>query len=113
MLYSWTLIIAGGLAAVYFLPGLESIGPWLAATGYIIAFGVTMAWRFESGRWRSIRLLDNERRQAAQVAPLGPAPPATDPEASVRDLAEEFQGISEPEEQPQLPLITTTKTRSP
>jgi hypothetical protein len=42
-----------------------------------------MCWRFESGHWRSIRLLD----EAAQVAPIGPGAPAGEGDASIRDLA--------------------------
>jgi hypothetical protein len=41
-------------------PQLESLGPWLGAAAYIIVYGITMAWRFESGRWRSIRLLRDD-----------------------------------------------------
>ena len=43
-------------------PELESVGPWIAAALYIIVLGLTMARRFEKGRWRSIRLVDPERR---------------------------------------------------
>ena len=46
-----------------------------------------MAWRFESGRWRSIRLLDTAEQEAARATPPGPAPPATDPDAAARDRA--------------------------
>jgi hypothetical protein len=54
---------------------------------YIIAFGLTMAWRFESGRWRSIDLLGDEEKEASLVAPVTPGPPPTVPDAAVRDLA--------------------------
>lgn len=54
---SWTLIIGGGMLAVRYFPQLESVGPWLGATAYIIVFGGLVAWRFEVGRWRSIDLL--------------------------------------------------------
>ena len=61
MIYSWTLIVGLGWAIIALWPGLESIGPWIAASIFIIAFGVTMMWRFESGRWRSINLIDRSR----------------------------------------------------
>jgi MATE family multidrug resistance protein len=59
MLYSWTFIVGFGWLIIVLWPSLQSIGPWIAASFFIIAFGLTMAWRFESGRWRSINLLDH------------------------------------------------------
>ena len=56
IVYSWLFIVAGGWAIAVLWPGLLSVGPWIAASVYVIAFGLTMWWRFESGRWRSIRL---------------------------------------------------------
>ncbi len=97
MIYSWLFIVGAGYALVVFAPGLESIGPWIGAASFIIAIGVTMAWRFESGRWRSIKLLHDETDEAAlietsaaDVAPIGPAPPAGSAEGSIRDIAEEI-----------------------
>jgi MATE family multidrug resistance protein len=100
MLYSWTLIIGLGWLLVRFAPGLESLGPWIGSAVYIIMVGITLAWRFERGHWRSIRLLesaagaepgvDSLRRAAAQLAPIGPAPPGADGEAPARDEAEEI-----------------------
>ena len=54
---SWSIIVGGGFAAVSLLPQLESLGPWIAASIYVIVMGATMAWRFESGAWRKIDLL--------------------------------------------------------
>jgi len=64
ILYSWAFIVAGGWSAAVLWPQLGSVGPWVAAAAYVIIFGLTMWWRFEAGRWRSIRLL-----------PGGPQPP--------------------------------------
>jgi MATE family multidrug resistance protein len=90
ILYSWLFIIGGGWAIIHWLPQWESIGPWVAASAYIIIFGVTMAVRFESGKWRSIKLLETaEERDAARIAPLGPAPPAAEGAATTRDIVEE------------------------
>lgn len=79
--YSWTFIVGGGWVFVQYMPQLESVGPWIGAGAYIIVLGVTMAWRFEAGRWRSISLLDHDdddrrppRRPAGQ--------PLTTPEAA-------------------------------
>ncbi len=57
ILYSWGFIVAGGWSAAVLWPQLGSVGPWVAAAAYVIIFGLTMWWRFEAGRWRSIRLL--------------------------------------------------------
>ena len=69
---------------------LESIGPWIAAWVYILFFGMTMGWRFESGRWRSLDLLQSPQREAARLAPLGPGLPKSEPGAAVRDIAQEM-----------------------
>jgi MATE family multidrug resistance protein len=66
---SWAMVLGGGVLAVWLLPGLGSVGPWAAASAYVVAQGVVMAWRFESGAWRKIDLL---KRQAGP----GLAPPA-------------------------------------
>lgn len=57
-IYSWVLIVGGGWLAVTFFPGWGSIGPWIAASAYVILIGITMAIRFERGGWRSIDLLE-------------------------------------------------------
>lgn len=67
--YSWTFIVAGGWSVAVLWPQIESVGPWLAAATYIVLYGVTMAWRFESGRWRSIRLLTEHRSPEVDRAP--------------------------------------------
>ena len=70
MLLSWTLNVGGGVAAIVLLPQLGSVGPWLAASFYVIVLGLAMAWRFESGAWRKIDLL-------GRAAPVGGPPPPT------------------------------------
>ncbi len=57
IVYSWVFIVAGGWSIAILWPGLESVGPWIAAAFYLLVFGATMWWRFESGRWRKIKLL--------------------------------------------------------
>jgi len=89
MIYSWGFIVGGGWIMIERFTWLESVGPWITASIYIIVFGLTMAWRFESGRWRSIKLLAEPARDAALVAPIGPGPPPTTADAAVRDLAED------------------------
>ncbi len=95
ILLSWSLIVGGGAMMMRIAPGLESLGPWIASAAYIIIYGIVMALRFESGRWRSIDLLAIEKepsldrpprqadqgstldRDAMEVAPLTPGPPTT------------------------------------
>jgi len=54
---SWVIIVGGGVAAVKLAPQLTSLGPWIAASVYVIVMGAAVAWRFESGAWRKIDLL--------------------------------------------------------
>ena len=83
---SWTLIVGGGLLLVVLVPGLASVGPWIAAAVYIAVYAVAMSLRFESGRWRSIDLLgrnggdaDRDPGGSAAPAPEGPGSAATEP----------------------------------
>ena len=70
VVYCWVFIVAGGWSIAVLWPGLESVGPWIAAATYVIVYGLTMLWRFESGRWRSIRLLEaaDDASGAAEAA---------------------------------------------
>lgn len=56
---SWVVIVAGGLAMVSYFPGLESLGPWLAAAAYIVVLSLLAMFRFLGGAWKNIRLLDH------------------------------------------------------
>jgi Na+-driven multidrug efflux pump len=47
---------AGGLIISMFFPGLESLGPWFAATCSIIAVAVANRNRFKSYKWKKINL---------------------------------------------------------
>jgi len=100
IVYSWLFIVAGGWALAVYAPGLKSIGPWIGAAAFIILYGITMAWRFESGRWRSIRLVDSPQEDAAESAPLGPAPPASTPDAAVCDLTDVAPALKDGREAP-------------
>jgi multidrug resistance protein, MATE family len=55
---SWTVIVGGGWWLATRIPEWSSLGPWIASAAYIILLGFVMAGRFESGRWRRIRLVD-------------------------------------------------------
>ena len=57
LVLSGFLLLGGATAMVLLLPGLGSLGPYIAATGYLMVWGTVMGWRFESGKWRKIDLL--------------------------------------------------------
>lgn len=57
---SWGCIILGGWTMKGLFPELRSLGPWIAASVYIIAFALFMLWRWHAGKWRTIRLIDRE-----------------------------------------------------
>ncbi len=54
---SWTVIVGGGWALVYLAPGLESLGPWIAAAAYIILLSAAIGWRFLGGKWRGMKVV--------------------------------------------------------
>ncbi len=94
---SWVLIVGGGWFITEWWPQIESVGPWIGAAVYIIVLGIAMWYRFESGAWRKIRLIEPRgeelsretlEREAAKVAPAMPGLPAPDAESSVDDIAE-------------------------
>jgi MATE family multidrug resistance protein len=61
MLTSWVVVVGGGIAVVTLRPQWGAVGPWIAATTYVFVLGALVAWRFESGAWRSIDLLGGPR----------------------------------------------------
>jgi len=63
IIVSWTVIIGGGWLLVVYVPQLTSIGPWIAASLYVMILGILMAHRFESGAWRKINLLGKTARR--------------------------------------------------
>jgi MATE family multidrug resistance protein len=65
---SWTLIVGGGWALVAFAPGLGPLGPWIAASAYIVAFSVVLAVRWHRGAWRRIRVLETPEEEEAREA---------------------------------------------
>lgn len=59
ILLSWIVIVGGGLYMVRFHPEVSSLGPWIAAAAYIACLGCAIGWRYKSGAWKSIRLLES------------------------------------------------------
>ena len=88
-IYSWVFIVGGGWVAITFFPQLGSIGPWIAASIYIILIGLTMGYRFERGGWRSIDLLElGQKGEVGRAAPLTIGPPALEADAAISDLVD-------------------------
>jgi len=54
---SWTLIVGGGWLMVNYAPQLESFGPWIAASAYIVALSFMLLFRFRKGHWKNIKIL--------------------------------------------------------
>ncbi len=67
---SWSLIIGLGAVLRWGFPEFGSMGPWAAAATYIIVFAFAMLFRFRSGAWRNISLVDREPKTAAPAPPL-------------------------------------------
>ncbi|MGV6813919.1 MAG: MATE family efflux transporter [Phycisphaerales bacterium] len=57
---SWVCIPGVGLALIHWMPQLGSIGPWIGASMYIIGLGISLAWRFKGGAWKSMSLVDSQ-----------------------------------------------------
>jgi MATE family multidrug resistance protein len=55
---AWSCIVGLGWWLAVSQPQWGAVGPWIGASAYIAAVGVALAWRFERGTWRSIRLLE-------------------------------------------------------
>lgn len=56
----WTCIPIGGWVFMTYASDLGSIGPWIAASTYIILLGVGLLARFIRGHWRTIVLVDKD-----------------------------------------------------
>ncbi|MEM1166988.1 MAG: MATE family efflux transporter [Planctomycetota bacterium] len=58
---SWVCILGLGYAAVEFVPQWGPVGPWIGAAAYVIVLSLLLAWRFLSGGWKRIELVDRGR----------------------------------------------------
>lgn len=57
LMLSWICIVGGGHLMIELFPHLGAVGPWIAASAYIVLLGILMIWRFVAGPWRSIKLV--------------------------------------------------------
>jgi len=81
ILLNWVFIIGMGWALVVWAPQLESMGPWLGAASYIFMLAVVYLWRFQSGAWTRIKLVDHRPAFPAVVDAgegVGPELPGVD-----------------------------------
>jgi len=85
---SWGLIVLGGGAFALLAPNLGSVGPWIAASIYVIVLSLLLTWRFESGAWRRIDLLGRGEKAL-------PTPPA-EPRPAADDMAAPFPPLPAP-----------------
>ena len=58
IIFSWVFIILGGLLMLFLFPTIGAIGPWIAASAYIVALGIALLFRFLGGKWKTIRLVE-------------------------------------------------------
>jgi len=59
------VFLGGGWLMVASVPEWGAVGPWAAATVYIIILGLTMYFRWRHGPWEKIDLLDHDADDAA------------------------------------------------
>lgn len=58
IILSWVCIPGVGLALIWLMPQLGSIGPWIGASLYIILLGLGLLFRFMGGKWKTMTLVD-------------------------------------------------------
>ncbi len=66
--YAWCIMLPSSYLLGFVLD-LQVVGAWLAATLYVVLYGGTMWWRFESGRWEKIDIF----QEPASSADTGPS----------------------------------------
>ncbi len=81
LVLAWSCIVLGGHAMIRIFPELGSLGPWIAASAYIVLLGSSMCVRFVLGGWKRIDLLKSQASMAMPVVPPGgevdvPVPPS-------------------------------------
>lgn len=59
IILAWSCIIGLGGAFAIWWPDLGSVGPWIGAGLYIILLGVALMWRYLSGKWRTMAVLEH------------------------------------------------------
>jgi MATE family multidrug resistance protein len=65
----WVVFVVGGWLIARLLPTWGVNGPWLMAVAYLILLGLLLWWRYRSGAWRKIRLLDKGESESVGRVP--------------------------------------------
>ncbi|MEO1128395.1 MAG: MATE family efflux transporter [Planctomycetota bacterium] len=88
---SWACIVGGGKLFVEFKPEFGSVGPWIAASAFIIFLSLLLLHRFVSGAWKDIKLVDPVALDAARhmAADAGEGALPTAPALDVPDLTDD------------------------
>ena len=86
----WTIFICGGYALARFVPDWGMNGPWAMCTLYIIVLGLALLRRWRAGKWRDIRLFDEQHpppiaAETPDEAPIGTITASVEPEALETD----------------------------
>jgi len=67
LICNWLIIVGGGWWMTTRFPQLESFGAWLAASGLIVIAGMFLWWRWRSGAWIRIALMDDRNADSSAV----------------------------------------------
>ncbi|MCH8242899.1 MAG: MATE family efflux transporter [Planctomycetes bacterium] len=65
---SWVIILGGGWTATRLFPQLQSLGPWIAASSFIVVTGVLLWYRWHSRKWMRIDLFRKDQGGRAEEA---------------------------------------------
>lgn len=57
MFLAWIFILGLGWTLATYQPAWGALGPWVGAAAYIVVLGIFLFFRFQSGRWKSMKLL--------------------------------------------------------
>lgn len=68
---TWLIVVGGGWTAATWFHELGSLGPWIAASAFIVLSGVFLWWRWHGRAWMGIDLFDDGH------GPAGDSPPGT------------------------------------
>jgi MATE family, multidrug efflux pump len=77
IIFSWVFIILGGLLMLFLFPTIGAIGPWIAASAYIVALGIAVLFRFLGGKWKTIKLVERHTDAASPDGKPVPEPITT------------------------------------
>ena len=69
-LQAWTIMVGGGWWIAVTRPELGSKGPWIFATAYVIAIGITLWIRWRNGRWQQLDVIGRLEFSAVGLAVL-------------------------------------------